>query len=225
MPTGILDRLVRREGCCARGRWCRCMHFHGCPCTLAPTVAVHACGYLGPYYLSFAGGLHTPFMQPACTRVCETPLHNVCNTVTAHACPYGQWPLLLTHDAQPCSWHDVNLEPMLYASIRALGLRHALAPAIICGHLRVYLLLQGALRKGIKIASIVLHKLGPVLPFPGEQAANLLLSLLDMADQVHTCACMEGGRGASLHASPTRMYAGPRRRCRLASRNAAVQRA
>ncbi|PNH04770.1 Kinesin light chain [Tetrabaena socialis] len=36
--------------------------------------------------------------------------------------------------------------------------------------------------KGIRFARIAIEKLGPSLPFPGAEAANLLLSLLDMVD-------------------------------------------
>ena len=43
---------------------------------------------------------------------------------------------------------------------------------------------QGALKGGVQVACAVVRALGPMLPFPGEQAANGLLLLLDLAEQV-----------------------------------------
>lgn len=53
---------------------------------------------------------------------------------------------------------------------------------------------QAALKKGVPMVRKALTAIAPTLPFPGEQAANLLLRVLDVADQVRVafmlpCAC------------------------------------
>ena len=49
--------------------------------------------------------------------------------------------------------------------------------------------MQAAVRKGVHTACAVVRALGPTLPFPGEQVAGLLLTALELTEQVIAKLC------------------------------------